>query len=107
MRPYLGCRVTRGISTRRVFFAAALVTVPVSTRLGIVGFLSSLSLYCLSLYCLCSDCSSSDRASFIPLHGTFGQTRSFSQDGLATGDRPPVLPHLRGRGQFFRLGLEP
>jgi len=31
---YFGCRTTRGISTRRVLLAAALVTVPVSTRLG-------------------------------------------------------------------------
>jgi hypothetical protein len=41
MRPYFGCRVTRGISTRLVLLAAALVTVPVATRFGIASFLLS------------------------------------------------------------------
>ena len=37
--PYFGCRTIRGTSTRRVLLDAALVTVPVSTRLGMVSFL--------------------------------------------------------------------
>jgi len=38
MRPYFGCRTTRAeSSTRRVLLEAALVTVPVSTRLGMGG----------------------------------------------------------------------
>ena len=35
IRPYFGWRIIRGISTRRVLLAAALVTVPVSTFFGI------------------------------------------------------------------------
>ena len=37
--PYRGCRTSRGISTRRVFAVLSLVTIPVSTRLGMGWFL--------------------------------------------------------------------